>query len=93
MRKFRFIIKPVFYILSLVFATWLVITIEKVSPSDFNSSKDKTNEKMVVPPEIQQDKIFLENLCKAYRAGTIDSSELGKRLLWYLKSKKDLSRK
>jgi hypothetical protein len=35
MKKYNFLFKPLFFIFSLVFATWLVLYIEKISPSDF----------------------------------------------------------
>lgn len=35
MKKYNFLFKPLFFIFSLVFATWLVLFIEKISPSDF----------------------------------------------------------
>ena len=35
MKKFDFLIKPVFFTCNLVFATWLVLTIDRIEPSDF----------------------------------------------------------
>ena len=37
MKKYNFLFKPLFFIFSLVFATWLVLYIEKIHPSDLGS--------------------------------------------------------
>jgi len=39
MKKFRFLFKPAFFIFNLVFATWLVLRIEQIQPSDFGKYK------------------------------------------------------
>lgn len=35
MNKYSFLLKPLFFIFSLVFATWLTLFIERLQPSDF----------------------------------------------------------
>lgn len=36
MKKYNFLFKPVFFIFNLLLATWLVLEIEKIKPSDFS---------------------------------------------------------
>ena len=47
MKKYNFLFKPVFFIFNLLFATWLVLKIEEIKPSDFSKRpsffKNKTS--------------------------------------------------
>ena len=36
MKKYNFLFKPLFFIFNLLLATWLVLEIEKIKPSDFS---------------------------------------------------------
>jgi hypothetical protein len=91
MKNYNFLFKPLFFIFSLVFATWLVFYIEKISPSDFGKYeslfKTKTN---LSEKEIQQvmnsrgEK--LKKICADYKAGIIDSTQLDKELKEFLRS-------
>ena len=74
MAKYTFLLKPLFFIFNLLFATWLVFKIENISPSDFGSYKYLFEE---TPPSILQIKTsevyYLKKLCSEYKSGKIDS--------------------
>lgn len=46
MKKYNFLFKPLFFIFNLLLATWIVLEIEKIKPSDFSKRpsffKDET---------------------------------------------------
>jgi hypothetical protein len=75
MKKYKFLVKPVFFIFNLLFATWLVLKIEKLSPSDFGRY-----ERLFEPAELRPDNIplydkyYLKKLAEDYRSGKIDSA-------------------
>jgi hypothetical protein len=71
MRNYKFIVKPLFFILSLVFSSWLVLWIEKIRPSDFNTKAGSG-------------KSYLKKLALDYKVGFIDSVELDQRLEQFL---------
>lgn len=80
MKKYKFILKPMFFIFNLIFVTWLVLKIEKIQPSDFGEYKSLfysgPKPKMVTA----NDKQFLKNLCVRYKHGNIDSLQFEKQL-------------
>lgn len=88
MKEYKFLVKPVFYIFSLLFATWLVIKIEKISPSDCGYDTTDVIQKPNHPELFLDNKKYLENLCIAFKTGTIDSAELNKKLTFFLESTK-----
>jgi hypothetical protein len=79
MKKYKFLLKPAFYIFSLFFATWLVFKIERIKPSDFGRYKHLFGER---PKFIKSklDKKNLKKLCIDYKAGVIDSLELERKI-------------
>ena len=95
MKKYNFLFKPVFYIFSLLFATWLVVEIEKISPSDFGEKDPSIDQKHIKPSDDHQlgSKKYLQNLCSEYKAGKIDSAELNKKLIIFLGSTTNASLK
>jgi hypothetical protein len=73
MSKYKFLIRPVFYIFNLFFATWLVIKIESVSPSDFGRYKllfERTEPKLQHVPVY--DKYYIFKLAEDYKKERID---------------------
>jgi len=82
MKKYSFILKPLFYIFNLEFACWLVFRIEKMTPSDFGRYGFLFDEGPYGSPTLNQlyRKKFLLNLCSDYKAGKLDSAQLDKRL-------------
>jgi hypothetical protein len=84
MSSYKFLIKPLFFIFNLVFATWLVLMIENVKPSDFGKYSSIFESKAKLSPEKKEHKRYLENLFSQYKRGEIDSVELGKKLEKYL---------
>lgn len=88
MKKYNFLFKPLFFICSLLFATWMVLEIERVSPSDFGKyrylfeSKEDTDKRVIEEKAKARD--FLRNLCVRYKRGAVDSLTLEKTLEGYL---------
>ncbi|MBA3664156.1 MAG: hypothetical protein H0W61_08115 [Bacteroidetes bacterium] len=89
MKKYKFILKPLFFIFNLLFATWLVLKIEKIQPSDFGEYKSifysGPKPKMVTTA----DKDYLKKLCTEYKKGVIDSVRLEKQLEKFLSPKEE----
>lgn len=84
MRQYNFLWKPFFFICSLLFATWLVITVEKVSPSDLGVEQPSKDAVEPVSADLLKRREYLKQLCDQYKAGAIDSTEVNKRLLFFL---------
>jgi hypothetical protein len=76
MKKFKFLLKPAFFIFNLLFASWLVLGIEKIKPAHLG--KYRTLFENVNDPSIEQKKKMLMKLCKEYRSGAIDSLHFSK---------------
>ena len=100
MNKYNFLFKPLFFICSLLFATWLVLYIEKISPSDlgkyeslFNSRPKQLPKKLNIQNSVINDKQCLKKICADYKAGLIDSINLDHQLEKFLKSPKEISQK
>lgn len=77
MKKYKFLLKPAFFIFNLIFATWLVLKIEKIQPSDFGRYKGMFESSEVRPdpqPETRYDKYYLKKLADDYRSGILDSA-------------------
>ncbi len=81
MKQYTFLYKPLFYIFSLLFATWLVTEVEKISPSDDSLKQTAIKETGFSDPQK-----YLLNVCCAYKAGVIDSAALNHKLTFFLKS-------
>ncbi|MDQ3046934.1 MAG: hypothetical protein M3R27_05245 [Bacteroidota bacterium] len=73
MENYKFLLKPILFIFNLLFATWLVLQIEKVSPSDFGRHKAIFDTQPVVAPVLTYDKYFIKQIAIDYKAGRIDS--------------------
>lgn len=89
MKNYKFLLKPIFFIINLVIATVLVLAIEKLKPSDFGAHKtlfDPAPPPRIVTPE---DKGFLKSLATDYKNGVIDSLTLDKKLQEYLEVPED----
>ena len=82
MKKYSFLLKPLFYIFNLVFACWLVFRIEKMTPSDFGRYGFLFDEGPYAPASATQlfKKKYLFKLCSDYKTGKLDSTQLDKRL-------------
>lgn len=84
MKEAKFILKPLFFIFNLVFATWLVLQIEKISPSDFGRYKTLFDTPEPLSPEKLGDKAYLKRLCSDYKNGKLDSLEVEELINRYL---------
>jgi hypothetical protein len=84
MRKYNFIWKPLYFIFSLLFATWLVWKIEQISPSDFGVHQAPVMRRAGDPKEILGHKQYLMDVCFAYKTGIIDSVKLDRKLTIFL---------
>lgn len=92
MKNYKFLFKPVFFIFSLVFSTWLVLVIEKAQPSDFGRYRYLFEKSETKPPlHKKRNKQYLKNLISAYKAGVIDSVKLDKQLQIFLESPERIS--
>lgn len=90
MRNYSFLLKPIFFIFSLLFATWLVVAIEEISPSDFGQKAAPAQE--TTGPENVNGRVkHLQNLCAAYKGGIIDSTALYQKLTIFLELDKSAS--
>jgi hypothetical protein len=79
MKKYTFLFKPIFFIFNLVFATWLVLKIEQIQPSDFGKYKS------VFDTPTRQDrnktkKEKLQKLLADYKSKKIDLAFLEQEL-------------
>ena len=81
MKKYTFLIKPIFFICNLLFASWLVIKIESVNLSDFNQEH-------IEKEQYKSDKQFLKKICLDYKTGIIDNVKLDQQLEQYLRTPK-----
>lgn len=79
LRKYKFLVKPVFFIFNLLFSTWLVFKIEKLSPSDFGRYRHLF-ESHPKPSPISLHKKEIKKLCDDYKAGLLDSTQLESKL-------------
>lgn len=84
MKKYTFLFKPLFFILSLLFASWLVLRIEKLRPSDFGKERYFFEDEPV-PTVAKYDEQYLKNLFLEYKFGIINSRQLDERLEFFLK--------
>lgn len=84
--NYKFLFKPIFFIFSLVFASWLVLKIEKLRPSDFGKYKSLFESEPKSSTPIQHNKKYLDSLIHSYKIGLIDSVELEERLGEFLKT-------
>ena len=90
MIKYTFLIKPLFFIFNLLFATWLVFKIEKISPSDFGRYKSFFEETESSTAIHANHIKSLKKICDEYKNGKIDSITLEQKLNKLLiKSKSD----
>jgi hypothetical protein len=88
MRRYKFLIKPLFYIFSLTASSYMVLVIEKVSPSDFGKHQSlfeaTTKPAAVKMVKYDYGKEYLKNICFDYKYGIIDSVTLDERLNTFL---------
>lgn len=75
MGRFKFLAKPLFYIFSLLFSCWMVLQIERISPSDFGKYKSWFQQK----PTDQKHTAFptntaLRDAYLQYKSGKTDSA-------------------
>ncbi len=84
MERYRFLLKPAFFIFNLVFATWLVLKIEEIKPSDFGRYGSIFTPAGKLTHEKMQQKKYLNRLISEYKLGRLDSLELNKEIENYL---------
>jgi hypothetical protein len=78
---YKFLLKPIFFIFNLLFACWLVLKIEKISPSDFGKRKflfesaPKPNVVNYKDSCIHTNN-YIKGLCSGYKSGKISGSQL-----------------
>lgn len=93
MKEKLFILRPLFFIFNLIFATWLVFKIEKISPTDFGKYKSLFDTREPLTPEKMGNKLYLKRIISDYKKGKLDSIEVEQLLDRYLSSSKSISTK
>ncbi len=91
MNRYKFLFKPLFFIFNLLFACWLVLWIEKLSPSDFGKNRSLFESAPKPDPSHYKDscryaKKYLMHLCSDYNSGQINGSELQQKLKSFLET-------
>ena len=86
MKTYKFLFKPLFFIFNLLFATWLVLKIEKIKPSDFGEHKKFFDPAPAPRIVTKDDKVFLRSLALEFKYGLVDSLTLEKKLDQFLES-------
>jgi len=84
MKKYKFLFKPLLFIFNLLFATWLVLKIEKIKPSDFGKHKSVFYSGPKPRTVSQDDKEYLKKLFIDYKSGLIDSVKLEEHINKFL---------
>jgi hypothetical protein len=80
MKQYKFLGKSIFFILNLVFATWLVLKIEKIKPSDFGEYKSIFSSAPKPRVISKSDKMVLKTIFFEFKYGLIDTAQLNKKL-------------
>ncbi|MGZ3931907.1 MAG: hypothetical protein ACXVP0_11180 [Bacteroidia bacterium] len=80
MDSYKFLTKPLFFIFNMVFATWLVLEIEKIKPSDFGRYESFFKTGPDQNDINRKNKVYLKQLFSEYKSGVIDSTKLEQRL-------------
>ena len=83
MKNYTFLLKPIFFIFNLIFATWLVFKIETISPSDFGKYKSLFDDP---PGSLSYRKKNLTKLIVDFKKGALDSVQLDQKIEKYLES-------
>lgn len=83
MKKYTFLFKPMFFIFSLLFASWLVLKIEKLRPSDFGRERYLFEDEPVSSVS-KYDEQYLKNLFLEYKFGIINSRQLDEKIEFFL---------
>ncbi|MGZ3862276.1 MAG: hypothetical protein ACXVPN_12180 [Bacteroidia bacterium] len=79
-KKYKFLFKPLFFVFNLLFATWLVLKVEKITPSDFGRYKSLFDDSPELSPGQFYAKQYIKNMCRDYKAGRLDSTNLEKEI-------------
>lgn len=85
--KYSFLFKPVFFIFCLLSGSWIVLKIEKLSPSDFGRYKSLFEKEDSILPD-QQQKPRLKKLINDYKTGSVDSAMFETKLEEFFRHKK-----
>jgi hypothetical protein len=80
MKRYQFLIKPIFFIFSVFFAAWLTLKIEKLSPSNFGSYKSLFEKQPQIIKLSGHCRTSLKKLFFKYKSGLIDSVGLDQEL-------------
>jgi hypothetical protein len=80
MKEYTFLFKPFFFIFNLIFATWLVLSIERLKPSDFGNKKSIFERPATLRKVSEADKPKLRQLAYDFKSGKIDEATLEKEI-------------
>lgn len=91
--SYRFLLKPLFFIFSLIFATCLVLFIERLAPSDLGSAGTYFRSQPVEHPAVHHyDKEMLRKLCEDYKNGVLTGPGLDSSLTRLLQARERVDR-
>jgi hypothetical protein len=82
--NYNFLIKPLFFICSLIFASWMVLQIEKIRPSDFGRHAALFERNVKHENNSKKNKENMKKLCDQYKKGLIDSAAFHRKLEKYI---------
>ncbi len=85
MKKYSFLLKPIFFIFNILFATWLTFKIEKITPTDFGRYRSLFEDEKPAVHFIDK-KTYLKKICSDYKNNLIDSAALDLQLQLFLES-------
>ncbi|MEW6468842.1 MAG: SHOCT domain-containing protein [Bacteroidota bacterium] len=83
MSRYKFLLRPLFYIFSILFSSWMVLWIESISPSDFGKYGALFSTPVPAPPGGRDQ---LKKLYREYKSGRISSDEFEKKFEDLLKT-------
>ena len=86
MKTYTFLFKHMFFMFSLLVASWLVLKIEKLRPSDFGKEKYLFEDEQVVSVS-KYDEQYLKKLFLEYKFGIINSRQLDEKINLFLNPK------
>jgi len=84
MKKYSFVLKPMFFIFNLLFASWLVIKIENIQPSDVSKKKSLFVKEDIKVENSNFAKTHFENIYSDYKTGIVDSATFDRELRNFL---------
>jgi len=84
MNNYKFLRKPFFFLFNLLFATWLVLKIEQIKPTDFGRNRNFFEPAPQPRIVTIKDRAFLLQMANDYAKDKLDSAALRLKIEAYL---------